>query len=236
MLDKTINERIAILVKEYRKLNNLTQKDLAEKLFVEPQTVSSWERGIKVPSPETLVQISNLLGISVDYIYRGIDINRQINYPETLSNNSVVVSNDTDLIDKVANKEYIGKIYEVTVYFKYRLYLWKPNLSIVFPNNIAMKVKMGNAFTFYTDEVSNNLKIYYFGQCIDFNYTLRDDITFFTIDTKKLTNGNAAIIDTNARTLNIQSEGIVNWLPRIIVMIVFIIIVSYIMSESMKYG
>ena len=39
----------------YRKLNNLTQANLAEKLFVLPQTVSSWERGITCPDARQAV-------------------------------------------------------------------------------------------------------------------------------------------------------------------------------------
>ena len=50
----------------YRKLNNLTQANLAEKLFVLPQTVSSWERGITCPDAQTIVNLCKVFNISAD--------------------------------------------------------------------------------------------------------------------------------------------------------------------------
>ncbi len=65
----SVNERIAYFTKKYRKENNLTQKDLANMLFVEPQTVSAWERAIKTPSTDSITNLINLMGISADLIY-----------------------------------------------------------------------------------------------------------------------------------------------------------------------
>ena len=42
-------ERIGKLIKEIRKDNNLTQKDLAKKLGVTYQAVSKWETGKNIP-------------------------------------------------------------------------------------------------------------------------------------------------------------------------------------------
>ena len=39
------NEKFGLFVTELRKKKNLTQKDLAEKLYVSDKTVSKWERG-----------------------------------------------------------------------------------------------------------------------------------------------------------------------------------------------
>ena len=40
------NEKFGLFVTELRKKKNLTQKDLAEKLYVSDKTVSKWERGV----------------------------------------------------------------------------------------------------------------------------------------------------------------------------------------------
>ena len=40
------NEKFGLFVTELRKEKNLTQKDLAEKLYVSDKTVSKWERGV----------------------------------------------------------------------------------------------------------------------------------------------------------------------------------------------
>lgn len=49
-----------------RKDNNLTQDELAEKLYVSRQTVSNWENGKFYPDIETLILISNTFNVSLD--------------------------------------------------------------------------------------------------------------------------------------------------------------------------
>ena len=44
------NEKFGLFITELRKEKNLTQKDLAEKLYVSDKTVSKWERGLSMPS------------------------------------------------------------------------------------------------------------------------------------------------------------------------------------------
>lgn len=55
---------------EIRKINNLTQEDLAEKLNVSRQTVSNWETNKCYPDIETLVIISNKFNISLDVLIK----------------------------------------------------------------------------------------------------------------------------------------------------------------------
>ncbi len=68
--EMSVNERISYYIKKYRKESNLTQKDLAVLLFVQPQTVSAWERGIKTPSTDSITNLISLIGISADLIYK----------------------------------------------------------------------------------------------------------------------------------------------------------------------
>lgn len=49
-----------------RKAKNMTQLDLASKLFVTKQAVSKWESGKGYPDPETLPCISEVLEVSID--------------------------------------------------------------------------------------------------------------------------------------------------------------------------
>ena len=51
---------------ELRTKNNLSQDDLAEKVFVTRQAVSRWENGETVPNTETLKQLSKLFNVSIN--------------------------------------------------------------------------------------------------------------------------------------------------------------------------
>lgn len=59
---KVIGEHI----KEYRKNNNVSQRELAEQLFVSDKTISRWELGKGLPDIEQLPKIADILGISID--------------------------------------------------------------------------------------------------------------------------------------------------------------------------
>ena len=69
-----------------RKLNNLTQEELANDLNVTRQAVSKWERDISLPDLETIKLISNKYNISID----------------TLMNNDVI-----DEEEPISIKKYI---------------------------------------------------------------------------------------------------------------------------------
>ena len=54
----------------YRKINNLTQLDLAEKLSYSDKAISKWERGESLPDLYTLQKIADLYGITInDLVY-----------------------------------------------------------------------------------------------------------------------------------------------------------------------
>nr|WP_270514767.1 helix-turn-helix transcriptional regulator [Coprococcus catus] len=59
------NEKFGLFVTELRKKKNLTQKDLAEKLYVSDKTVSKWERGLSVPDSSMLIILANELDTTV---------------------------------------------------------------------------------------------------------------------------------------------------------------------------
>lgn len=58
------NEKLTIL----RKKNGLSQECLADKLGVSRQAISRWELGSTKPDAENLLQLSNLFGVSLDYL------------------------------------------------------------------------------------------------------------------------------------------------------------------------
>ncbi len=54
-----------------RKRNNITQEQLAEKMNVSIQMISNLERGNKAIKISNLLNLSQILGVSTDYILTG---------------------------------------------------------------------------------------------------------------------------------------------------------------------
>ena len=65
------NQKIGNFIKELRKEKNLTQKELADKLFITDRAVSKWERGLSCPDISLLDDLSNILGVSVIELLKG---------------------------------------------------------------------------------------------------------------------------------------------------------------------
>ena len=59
-----LEEKLTTLRKEKR----LTQADLSEAIRVSQQSISKWETGRALPSAENLKYLSELFGVSVDYL------------------------------------------------------------------------------------------------------------------------------------------------------------------------
>ncbi len=64
-------EKIGQFIKEIRKKNNLTQKDLADKYNVTYQAVSKWENLKNMPDITLIKQMSKDFNISLDDIFEG---------------------------------------------------------------------------------------------------------------------------------------------------------------------
>ena len=54
-----------------RKQQGLTQKELAQKIGVESNTVWKWEKGIITPSVETVQKLAEFLNVSMDELLNG---------------------------------------------------------------------------------------------------------------------------------------------------------------------
>lgn len=56
-------------LKELRLENGYkSQQDLATVLFVNQTAVSQWERGVTIPNNQTLIKLSKMYGVSIDYL------------------------------------------------------------------------------------------------------------------------------------------------------------------------
>ncbi|HEY5524006.1 MAG TPA: helix-turn-helix transcriptional regulator [Clostridium sp.] len=65
------NNKMGNFICELRKLNNMTQKDLGNKLGVTDKAVSKWERGLGYPDISLLAAISNILVVTTNELLNG---------------------------------------------------------------------------------------------------------------------------------------------------------------------
>lgn len=103
---KLIGKNISYL----RKTKNLTQFELAQKLFVSNKAISKWETGEGVPDINNILQIAKMFNVSVEDL-----INKDIfsvTKPETLNSNEVMEAdvlsskiNEPTNADKMEQKE-----------------------------------------------------------------------------------------------------------------------------------
>lgn len=59
---------IANNILELRKSKSMTQAELAEKLNYTPKAISKWERGESVPEIDTLIKITEIFNVTLDYL------------------------------------------------------------------------------------------------------------------------------------------------------------------------
>lgn len=68
-------EKIGRFIAKQRKLKELTQEELAEKLDITKNAVSKWERGLSLPDADKMLDLCNLLDINVNELLNGERIN-----------------------------------------------------------------------------------------------------------------------------------------------------------------
>lgn len=65
-----IREDVGQCIKQLRLLNNISQTELAHYLGITRQAISKWERGITLPAIFTLLDLSRVFDLPVDYFLR----------------------------------------------------------------------------------------------------------------------------------------------------------------------
>lgn len=65
--------KIGDKLKEARLKNNMTQEEVAEKIFVSRQSISNWENNKTYPDIGNVIALSDLYEISLDELLKGSD-------------------------------------------------------------------------------------------------------------------------------------------------------------------
>ena len=69
--------KIGRFIADCRKEKKITQEQLAEKLYVTDRAVSKWERGLSLPDADKMLELCNILGISVNELLNGEKIMKE---------------------------------------------------------------------------------------------------------------------------------------------------------------
>lgn len=112
-----------------RKKLNFSQSALAEKLYVEPQTVSKWERGLGMPGYENLDKLSEIFGCSISDILEPVfdeeEASPDLEINDTVTNLPVLVGiiEDNDKDNKGNGEQHKFSIFDLLSHKKIKAIL-----------------------------------------------------------------------------------------------------------------
>ena len=91
--------KIGKFIAECRKKNGLTQMQLAEKLNITDRAVSKWETGKAMPDSSIMLELCNILKISVNDLLSGEVVTME-NYNKQLESNLIEMVKQKEAADK----------------------------------------------------------------------------------------------------------------------------------------
>ena len=138
-----LNEQI----KKYRTEMNLSQEELAEKIYVTRQSISNWENGKNYPDIHSLLLLSSLFGISLDQLVKG----------------DIEIMKEEIKKDEIAKMNRYGKIYTImliaTAISAVPLFMWLGVWAFI-PWGIIWAISMYFAFKIEKVKKDNDVQTY----------------------------------------------------------------------------
>ena len=138
-----LNEQI----KKYRTEMNLSQEELAEKIYVTRQSISNWENGKTYPDIHSLLLLSSLFGISLDQLVKG----------------DIEIMKEEIKKDEIAKMNRYGKIYTImliiTAISAVPLFMWLGVWAFI-PWGIIWAISMYFAFKIEKVKKDNDVQTY----------------------------------------------------------------------------
>ena len=138
-----LNEQI----KKYRTEMNISQEELAEKIFVTRQSISNWENGKTYPDIHSLLLFSSLFGISLDQLVKG----------------DIEIMKEEIKKDEIAKMNRYGKIYTImliiTAISAVPLFMWLGVWAFI-PWGIIWAISMYFAFKIEKVKKDNDVQTY----------------------------------------------------------------------------
>ena len=110
-------EKVGKFIRDKRKEKNLTQLELAEKIFVSEKTVSKWETGKGFPDTSLMIPLCEVLEISANELLSGEEIKDDKTYKEMAEKNLIELKDKQSKINKtLLNLEYFIIISSLAVF------------------------------------------------------------------------------------------------------------------------
>ena len=138
-----LNEQI----KKYRTEMNISQEELAEKIYVTRQSISNWENGKTYPDIHSLLLLSSLFGISLDQLVKG----------------DIEIMKEEIKKEEIAKMNCYGKIYTimliVTAISAVPLFMWLGVWAFI-PWGIIWAISMYFAFKIEKVKKDNDVQTY----------------------------------------------------------------------------
>lgn len=110
-MKNTLGERIAY----YRQELNMTQQEIADKLFVSANTISSWEMNRTKPDFESLFQLSDVLDVNVLFLLQDSVDSSSIKTEIRIPLEKIEFSNLE--LDLQKQSEFLGEVHQKDTYF-----------------------------------------------------------------------------------------------------------------------
>ena len=138
-----LNEQI----KKYRTEKNISQEELAVKIFVTRQSISNWENGKTYPDIHSLLLLSSLFGISLDQLVKG----------------DIEIMKAEIKKEEIAKKNRYGKIYTImliaTAISAVPLFMWLGVWAFI-PWGTIWAISMYFAFKIEKVKKDNDVQTY----------------------------------------------------------------------------
>ena len=141
---------IAKNITELRKKHKLTQAEFAEKLNYTDKAISKWERGESVPSIDILKNISDMFGVTVDYLLHDLPEQQKSDYVlqnQNTSNKIIITMLVVTMVWLIATIIYVYIKINIDVSY-WTIFLWAVPVSCLvllsFNNKWGKRV-----YTFY---------------------------------------------------------------------------------------
>ena len=104
-------------IKQYRLENGWTQQELGSKIGISKNAIGNYEKGIRSPKKDTMFDLANAFGISIDDLFPQIrkDSSTKIYtiqeiYNELKLYNNIQSGINEDILNEIkGNKEYVTK-------------------------------------------------------------------------------------------------------------------------------